>query len=773
MIALRVSRSRVWVVPAKHGRLQPTIWDMDRIVVSLLPRAADLRRGERRILAALVSVLLAALVVLALATLAPGSLPASFRDHWTPSVVVVLAALIIGLRAVHAETKLLKLVLFARGGAKPRRQMRAIIDACTVTCAVSAAGAELVLGAPGPHLHGASITLGADLVYLICDALLVALLLGGLSVRGWRFDRMWVLLSAGYALLAVAGLIYAAEAARAIGRPAPELRLIGLTAAALLAGAVWQQQHDEVSLPADPVAGTRVPAVFAAGALVLLLSNRFCELNVVAWCFAVAAVLAAIARRMLVYRDARALARSKLHSDVDGLTGLPNRRGFIHRMHRRVCAAAGSNVSLALLVIDLDNFRQLNDTLGHEAGDGLLQMIGPRLQRVLRRSDLLGRLGGDEFAVLLGNAAESDTGKQLAQELRSVMERPFIVAGLPLRVTASIGIARYPEDGRDVQDLLKHAEVALYEAKSTRSGFARYSSARDTHSRERLTVAHDLAQAIRHRQLDIHFQAQATPVGVVRSAEALVRWRRADGQIVPPERFLPVAEQAGLSRDLTRYVLGAALDELRSWRDRDDGATVSVNTTVSDLLDEAFPKEVEAALTMRKLPARSLVLEITETSVLTDPVRIGAVLARLHALGVELSLDDFGTGFSSLEHLRFLPVSELKLDRSFVGRMAVDPADAAIVQATALLARELGLRLVAEGVEDAGTWETLAGLGCDLLQGYGVSRPLPPAAFRALLGGARDRTGWSPREWALGHAPRGAAGVPARARRLPEPGPLS
>lgn len=760
---------------------------MDRIVVLLLPRAVGLRRGERRLLAALVAGLLVTLVLFAVGTMAPGGLPTAVMDDWVPVAVAVLAALIVGFRAVRTETERLPRVLFARGGGKPMRQMRAIIDACTVTCAVSAAGAELVLGAPGPHLHGASTTPGVDLIYLVCDAFLVALLLSGLSIRGWRLDRMWVLLSAGYALLAVAGLIYAAEAGRAIGRPSPELSLIGLTAAALLAGAVWQQQHDEVPLPADPVAGTRVPAAFAAGALVLLLSGRFWDLNVVAWCFAVAAVLAAIARRMLVYRDARALARSKLHPDTDGLTALPNRRGFIHRMHRMISAAGRTEASLALLVIDIDNFRQLNDTLGHGAGDGLLQMIGPRLQRVLRPTDMLGRLGGDEFAVLLGDASAGDAGIQAARKLRRVMDRPFIVAGLPLRVTASIGIARYPEDGRDVQDLLKHAEVALYEAKSTRSGFARYSSARDTHSRERLTVAHELAQAIRHRQLEVHFQAQAAPLGAVRSAEALVRWRRADGHVVPPERFLPVAEQAGLARDLTRYVLGAALDELRSWRDWDAGATVSVNTTVSDLLDDAFPMEVEAALAIRELPARALVLEITETSVLTDPLRIGAVLAQLRSLGVELSLDDFGTGFSSLEHLRFLPVSELKLDRSFVSRMAVDPADAAIVQATALLARRLGLRLVAEGVEDAGTREALVALGCDLLQGYGVSRPLPPAAFRALLASraavaettlADAETNLADAETSLADAARapaarsGAVGR-LRGRGLPASGPLS
>jgi predicted signal transduction protein with EAL and GGDEF domain len=369
------------------------------------------------------------------------------------------------------------------------------------------------------------------------------------------------------------------------------------------------------------------------------------------------------------------------------------------------------------------------------AGDALLRQIGPRIRRVLGAGDTLARLGGDEFALLLAADSEAGAGEHVATKIGRALDQPFLVNGLALRVTASIGIAGYPQDGHDVEDLLKHADIAMYEAKSSRSGHSWYAEDRNDHSREQLVLANQLAEAIDHGELEIHFQPQATPSHTIHGAEALVRWRRSDGCLVAPADFLRVAERAGLSRELTRCVLNAALDELSIWRLSGHALSLSVNTTVADLLDERFPGEVADALAVRGLPAEALVLEVTETSILSDPIRIGSVLGQLHRLGVCLSLDDFGTGFSSLEHLRSLPVGELKIDCTFVRRMSSDPTDAAIVRATAMLARELEIRIVAEGVEDAETWAMLSDLGCDLLQGYWVSKPVSAVEFRALLPG--------------------------------------
>jgi EAL domain-containing protein (putative c-di-GMP-specific phosphodiesterase class I) len=286
----------------------------------------------------------------------------------------------------------------------------------------------------------------------------------------------------------------------------------------------------------------------------------------------------------------------------------------------------------------------------------------------------------------------------------------------------------FPEHGLDGEELLQRADVAMYQAKGARTGSELYARERDTHSRERFALVGDLRAALENGEIGPHFQPIAESgtrriVGV----EALVRWRHPERGMLSPAIFLPLAEQAGLMRTLTRRVLGDALAACRVWRDVGHDLHVSVNVTATDLLDAELPIEIAAALADHDLPAEVLVVEITESSVMSDPVRIGEVLARLADLGVGLSLDDFGTGYSSLTHLRALPVGEIKVDRSFVGRMATDSADAVIVRATIRLAHDLGMRVVAEGVEDEATWAQLAALGAELVQGYALGRPVPAA----------------------------------------------
>jgi diguanylate cyclase (GGDEF)-like protein len=469
-------------------------------------------------------------------------------------------------------------------------------------------------------------------------------------------------------------------------------------------------------------------------ALSLLLLDHVHRLGALPFSLATVTMLAAISRMVVAFRDARGLAEARRLAGTDDLTALPNRRRFMALTEEAIAASEASGRGLAVLMLDLDNFKQLNDTLGHYAGDELLRKIGPRLTHALRHMHTVGRLGGDEFAILVYPATGEAAIVQVAQAILGALREPFTVSELSLRVTGSIGIATFPDHARDAAELMRHADIAMYQAKSSRDRYDFYAHERDTHSLERLSLAAELAAALSGDGIEVHYQPKADArtrriVGV----EALVRWRRADGRLAPPSEFVGPAEHAGLSRELTRRVVELSLAQARRWRDAGHELQMAVNTTVADLLDLTFPDEVQAALARHGVPAEALVLEVTESSVLADPDRIGAVMRRLRDLGVELSLDDFGTGYSSMAHLKALPVCELKIDRSFVSRMCSDATDAAIVYALIQLARKLDIRLVAEGVEDRWTWDALRVLDCDLVQGYLISRPLPAAEIESQL----------------------------------------
>jgi diguanylate cyclase len=436
----------------------------------------------------------------------------------------------------------------------------------------------------------------------------------------------------------------------------------------------------------------------------------------------------------VAFRDLQSLGEARRQATTDDLTALPNRRLFMQRVREAISVARLVDGRLSVLMLDLDNFKELNDTLGHGAGDALLRMIGPRLTGVLRARDTVARLGGDEFAILLDPRPEQDGIARVAERALGALREPFDVQGLALRLTASVGIASFPAHAQDDGELLKCADIAMYHAKTARTGYEFYERERDTNSRARLRIAGELASALAHDRIEVHFQPKVDVHSrAIKGFEALVRMRLTNGRQVPPIDFIAAAELAGMSRALTRKVLGIALDQLAIWRDLGHDLHMSVNTTVGDLLDISFPDEVWAALATRGLPPDSLILEVTESSVLSDPLQIGNVLAKLGELGIRLSLDDFGTGYSSLAHLKSLPVGEVKIDRSFVSRMCSDTTDAAIVYATIELGHKLGLSVVAEGVEDEATWQALEGLGCELLQGFFFSRPVPSGEAELLL----------------------------------------
>jgi diguanylate cyclase (GGDEF)-like protein/PAS domain S-box-containing protein len=426
-----------------------------------------------------------------------------------------------------------------------------------------------------------------------------------------------------------------------------------------------------------------------------------------------------------------ALAHQAAH---DGLTGLPNRTLLRTRL-QQVLPGSDKNdrAPMALLLLDLDRFKEVNDTLGHQVGDVLLQQIGCRLQGAVRAADLVARLGGDEFAVLLP-ATDAAGAALVAECLVRVLQAPFVLEGQPIDVDASIGIAVAPEHGQDADTVLRCADVAMYQAKRAGTGVALYSAADDEHRPDRLALLGELRNAIDNDELLLHYQPKLDlRDGKLIGVEALVRWQHPQRGFMPPMEFIPLAEQTGLIHPLSRWVLEAALKQHQAWRRVGIDVPVAVNLSRRTLHDPQLPAMVADALARWDVAAGALVLEITESSLMADPVRAGENLSQLRGLGVRISIDDFGTGYSSLASLKNLSVDELKIDQSFVQAMASDVSSRAIVRAIIDLADALKLRVVAEGVEDRATWDVLAGLGCEIAQGYFLSRPLAADTLEAWL----------------------------------------
>jgi diguanylate cyclase (GGDEF)-like protein len=448
--------------------------------------------------------------------------------------------------------------------------------------------------------------------------------------------------------------------------------------------------------------------------------------------------VATTSQRLRVLREQAALR--EYDSMHDPVTELPNRMLF-HQRALQLLAAARRRESLsAIMLLDLDRFKEVNDTLGHHQGDLLLHEVALRLDGSLRPGDVLARLGGDEFAVLAVDVASREDALLLAERLRDAVSAPVEVAGVELEVEPSIGIAICPEHGDDSEDLLRHADVAMYTAKRQRTGVEIYSAETDEGSRAKLGLLADLRRAIAAEELVLHFQPKAdASTGSVMGFEALVRWQHPERGMIFPDEFIPLAENTGLMRPLTSYVLDRALAQCRRWRDAGySDVSVAVNISTSNLLDAGLPTEVRERLAEHDLPASALELEITETTLMVDPVRSQAVIAGLADLGVGLAIDDFGTGYTSLSWLGELPVTTLKIDKSFVIDMGSHEEAAAIVRSSVHLGADLGLRVVAEGVEDGQCWSGLADLGCDYIQGYFLSRPQPADVLDRWLAERRD-----------------------------------
>ena len=410
----------------------------------------------------------------------------------------------------------------------------------------------------------------------------------------------------------------------------------------------------------------------------------------------------------------------------DPLTGLPNRILFTDRIGHAIQQAQRQKAKLAVALIDLDRFKEINDSLGHSAGDQVLISVGERMASVLRASDTVARLGGDEFGLVLSELSDADALLPVLERLQAALEEPIHVQSLPIGIEASIGIAMYPDHGEDAQTLIQRADVAMYEAKRDGFNYVFYDDSAHDYDVTSLTLVADLRRAISEHELVLYYQPKAAlESGVVTSVEALIRWIHPERGLVLPDSFIPLAQETSLIGPLTLYVIEEALRQSRAWREQGLELQVAVNLSTRNLLDRSFPDQVAQLLKRWEVDADALELEVTESSMLANPTRAKAVLDELSALGIRLSIDDFGTGYSSLSYLRQLPVDEIKIDRSFVMGMAAEAGDAVIVRSTVDLGRNLGLEVVAEGVETIEHWECLRELGCTIAQGYFLSRPVP------------------------------------------------
>ena len=421
----------------------------------------------------------------------------------------------------------------------------------------------------------------------------------------------------------------------------------------------------------------------------------------------------------------------------DPLTDLANRSRFANALEQAIHQAAQGKLGLSILMMDLDRFKYVNDTLGHGVGDHVLREVSARLQRTVTGAECIARLGGDEFAILVRRGSTRDADLDFTETARAIihaLEEPILFEGQPLDVGTSIGIAHYPEHGRDAQTLVRNADIAMYAAKRNKTGFATYDPHYDTSQQEHLSLLGELRRAVERNELRLHYQPKVSlHTANISAVEALIRWEHPTRGLIPPAQFIPFAEHTGYIKLLTRWVMREAVRQCGQWLQSGLRLQVSVNISARDLMNRDLPDQVNALLTEHRVPAALLCLEITESGFMDDPAHAQKVLDRLFDLGVKLSIDDYGTGYSSLSYIMRLPVQELKIDRSFISRMAADEEISTIVRSTIDLGHNLGLKVVAEGVEDLSVWNILRSLGCDDAQGYFMSKPLAPELLAAWI----------------------------------------
>ena len=578
------------------------------------------------------------------------------------------------------------------------------------------------------HAGGSAAGVAVNLAYPVGDVLLLGLVVGGAAIVSGRRKLPWLLLAAGYALNTVGDIF---NVLGSTSHVATVLNDIAWPVAILLVSiAVWvRTPASRPSLSEEPP-GFVLPALAAASALLILFVGSLHPVGRVSLGLAAATLIVAGVRSALSLVGLRTLTEQRRRESVtDQLTGLGNRRALFQLLDAVAAEHGNPDAearSVAFMFIDLNRFKEVNDSFGHATGDDLLRQLGARLEHSLRSSDLVVRLGGDEFALVLLDAG-ADYAATVAGRVAAEIEQPFALDAVRAQIGAATGIAVFPDDATNPEDLVRCADLAMYRAKVAGKRFAIYQEDLDG-AANRMQLVEELREAIDGRQLELHYQPQVDlSTGEINSVEALVRWLHPRLGFVPPLEFIALAEDAGLMGALTSVVLDEALFQCATWRAAGKELSVSVNISASDLLNPDFPDLVAGLLAGYGLGPEMLVLEMTETTAIADFERSQHAIQKLHDLGLVVSVDDFGAGFTSLAYLGSLAVKELKLDRSFITRLAEseEGRDLALVRATVELAHALGLRVVAEGVEDDRCLSLLSGLRCDLVQGYVISKPRP------------------------------------------------
>ena len=623
--------------------------------------------------------------------------------------------------------------------------------------ALGAAGAATALAAAlSPVLSATQGDLATVLVgaaYTSADLLLVAMIAGLLAVRGVRGGSGWLWMAGGLALFCAADVVYALRVTAGTYELGTSLYLWWTAGVSCIAFAIWQPQRPRGIESGRSKTILVIPMLAMLAAVVVLVISSLSQLPVPVVALATFTLLLAAARTFMSFRQVQRLFDARRQAVTDELTGLGNRRYLFEHGQERLLAAADDR--LALVLIDLDNFKEINDTFGHHAGDELLRESARRLAARMVDPDLLVRLGGDEFALLI-TLGPAEDAPHTAARILDRLTQPLVIEGARVRVGASAGVACHDDPEVEIADLLRRADVAMYAAKDAHSHVELYRLKLDEANRTRLETIQDLDAALVHGQFVLHYQGKIdVGTGSVFGAEALVRWEHPTRGILYPDAFLPVVEQSGLMNAVTRLVLESAVVQLASWRDAGLDLSVAVNLSASDLLDESLAERIAGLLAEHNVPASALELEITESVIMIDPKGAREVLEALRALGLRIAVDDYGTGYCALAYLRDLPIDELKIDRSFIASVTTDQRSAAIVRSTIELAHALGLKVVAEGIEDTPALDAVAGFGCDYAQGFHFSRPLTADAF----------TAWT-RERAIGAAVT-AAHVMSRASSSP------
>jgi diguanylate cyclase (GGDEF)-like protein len=626
------------------------------------------------------------------------------------------------------------------------------LDAAIVGLSVAAFAAALVLG---PLLRA------DDPFGPLLSLVLLAAVAGGVGILGLSGGRDLGLALSG---LGVGVVTWWAQLQLVSGAAASPLGVLTLVAVALMAGGTVYRHR-----PIDPVGAAEgrnalmLSGSFTVGAVLLLAATLTVGLPLLAGALALSSVAVGVGRAGLALRELRTMTIREGRAQADELTGLPNRRAFLDRLEETIAKKG----ELGLFVVDLDRFKVVNEALGTGAGDEILRQAAQRLGRLLEPAVPLGRLGGDEFGVVLAGGGGDDDAYDAATLLSGVFDAPFRLGDTSIRVDVRVGVALRPVHADDATGLLRRAEIATQQARNADGRVAVYEPSLDSRNGDTLITVERLRGAVTRGELLVHYQPQVSlRTGDVVGVEALVRWNHPERGILRPDSFLALVEQAGLMRELTEVVLGVAVRNCRRLWDSGRAIGVTVNLSAANLLDSALPDLITRLLGREGLPSSALRLEVTEDTFMADPARATAIFERLRAVGIAVTLDDFGGGNSALSYLRRIPTDALKLDRSLVHGMD-DDAGYAVVHSLVQLTHALGLTLAASGVEDAATLDRLAAVGCDVVQGYQLAAPMPSEDLVRWLDSYRDTTGPLARRLVLAagpHQEERQAGMLARMR---------